>query len=49
MATIYTIGHSTRSLSELADMLQDIGVRLLVDVRTCLLSCLTWLLRLLIA
>jgi len=30
----FTIGHSTRSVSELAGMLQPVGVDLLVDVRT---------------
>ncbi|KAL4859198.1 hypothetical protein ACK3TF_000960 [Chlorella vulgaris] len=31
---IFTIGHSTRSQDELADLLQEHGVRVLVDVRT---------------
>jgi uncharacterized protein (DUF488 family) len=31
---LFTIGHSTRPLQELVDMLQANGVRLLVDVRT---------------
>lgn len=31
---LYTIGHSTRPLSELVAMLKDNGVKLLVDVRT---------------
>jgi uncharacterized protein (DUF488 family) len=30
---IYTIGHSTRSLSELLDLISQVGVRELVDVR----------------
>ena len=33
-ATIYTIGHSTRSLAELVALLQQAGVDLLVDVRS---------------
>ena len=33
MALFYTIGHSTRPLSELLDILETYGVRLLVDVR----------------
>jgi uncharacterized protein (DUF488 family) len=33
-AAIYTIGHSTRSLDTLVDMLREHGVQLLVDVRT---------------
>ena len=32
--TIYTIGHSTRSLDELAEILTAHGVRQLVDIRT---------------
>jgi uncharacterized protein (DUF488 family) len=32
--TIYTIGHSTRSLDELAELLRSAGVRELVDVRS---------------
>lgn len=32
--SFYTIGHSTRPLSELTDMLKANGVNLLVDVRT---------------
>ncbi len=31
---IFTIGHSTRSLGELADLLREAGVELLVDVRS---------------
>jgi uncharacterized protein (DUF488 family) len=34
MATFYTIGHSTRTLEELVDLLGRSGVTLLVDVRT---------------
>ena len=34
MSTIYTIGHSTRSLDELLALLQAAGVRELVDVRS---------------
>jgi uncharacterized protein (DUF488 family) len=30
----YTIGHSTRSIEEFVGLLQTVGVRLLVDVRT---------------
>jgi len=30
--TLYTIGHSRHSMKELASMLQEHGVRLLVDV-----------------
>ena len=33
MATIYTIGHSTRSLEELIESLQAHGIRMLVDIR----------------
>src|SRR5438093_5919793 len=33
MPVYYTIGHSTRSLSELVDLLQGAGVELLADVR----------------
>ena len=33
-ATIYTIGHSTRSREELVDLLHSFGVVTLVDVRT---------------
>ncbi len=29
---IYTIGHSTRPLAELTDMLEEHGIRLLIDV-----------------
>lgn len=32
--TIYTIGHSTRTVAELVAMLQPVGVDLLVDVRS---------------
>ncbi len=31
---IYTIGHSTRTVDELAAMLREVGVDLLVDIRT---------------
>lgn len=34
MATIYTIGHSTRSLDELIVALQAHGIKLLVDIRS---------------
>src|SRR5271165_4327686 len=34
MATIYTIGHSTRSLDELIAVLKAHGVRTLVDIRS---------------
>jgi len=33
MATIYTIGHSTRTLDELIAALQAHGIRTLVDIR----------------
>ena len=33
MAVVHTIGHSTRPLDELVDILRDAGVRILVDVR----------------
>lgn len=33
-ATIFTVGHSTRSLDELIGLLQEHGVLTLVDVRT---------------
>jgi uncharacterized protein (DUF488 family) len=33
-AAFYTIGHSTRSIEEFVGLLQSVGVRLLVDVRT---------------
>jgi uncharacterized protein (DUF488 family) len=33
-APIFTIGHSTREVSELADLLGQVGVELLVDVRS---------------
>lgn len=33
MATLYTIGHSTRSLDELIEALQAHGIRTLVDIR----------------
>jgi len=32
--TIFTIGHSTRSISELAELLRQVSVDLLVDVRS---------------
>ena len=32
-ATVFTVGHSTRPIEELVDMLRAAGVRLLVDVR----------------
>ncbi|MEO7174773.1 MAG: DUF488 domain-containing protein [Saprospiraceae bacterium] len=32
--TIYTIGHSTRTLAEFIEMLQSFGVRTLVDIRS---------------
>jgi hypothetical protein len=32
--TFYTIGHSTRPLTELVDMLSSNGIKQLVDVRT---------------
>lgn len=34
MSAIYTVGHSTRSLDELVDVLMSAGVGVLVDVRT---------------
>jgi uncharacterized protein (DUF488 family) len=34
VARIYTIGHSTRTLSELIDALQAHGIRTLVDIRS---------------
>jgi uncharacterized protein (DUF488 family) len=34
IATIFTIGHSTRPLPEFAEMLQANGIEILVDVRT---------------
>ena len=34
MATIYTIGHSTRTLEELAAVLREHGIRTLVDIRS---------------
>jgi uncharacterized protein (DUF488 family) len=34
MLTLYTIGHSTRSLAEFISVLQSHGITLLVDVRT---------------
>ncbi len=34
MATFFTVGHSTRTLSELISMLQGAQVQLLLDVRT---------------
>ena len=33
MATVFTIGHGTRSLDDLVSILQDAGVEVLVDVR----------------
>jgi uncharacterized protein (DUF488 family) len=33
LATLYTIGHSTRTLDELMDALQSHGIRTLVDIR----------------
>ena len=33
MATLYTIGHSTRSLQELIDALRAHGIKILVDIR----------------
>ena len=30
---VYTVGHSTRGIDELVELLQENGVRLLVDVR----------------
>ena len=33
MATLYTIGHSTRTLDELIDALRSHGIRTLVDIR----------------
>ncbi len=32
--TIYTIGHSTRSLAEFLDMLQSFGIKILADIRS---------------
>lgn len=32
--TIYTIGHSTRSLEELIEMLQSFGIKNLIDIRS---------------
>ena len=32
--TFYTIGHSTRSLDELIEMLQAASIELLIDVRS---------------
>jgi uncharacterized protein (DUF488 family) len=34
LTTVYTIGHSTRPQSELIDLLNEFGVRTLIDVRT---------------
>src|SRR5665213_35292 len=34
MPTIFTIGHSTRSIAEFVALLQQVGVNLLVDVRS---------------
>jgi uncharacterized protein (DUF488 family) len=33
MKTIYTVGHSTRTLEEFLELLQSVGIRCLVDVR----------------
>lgn len=33
MTLVHTVGHSTRPLDELTDILRDAGVRILVDVR----------------
>lgn len=33
MATVFTIGHSTRSLEELIEALQAHGIKLLIDIR----------------
>ena len=33
-ATAYTIGHSTRPLTELVDLLKHVGVALLCDTRS---------------
>ena len=33
-STIFTIGHSTRSIPEFVDVLQSVGVNLVVDIRT---------------
>jgi uncharacterized protein (DUF488 family) len=33
-STFYTIGHSTRSVAELAGLLQQVGANLVIDVRT---------------
>ena len=32
--TIYTIGHSTRSLASFLDMLQSFGIKILADIRS---------------
>ena len=32
--TIYTIGHSTRSLADFLDMLQSFGIKILADIRS---------------
>ena len=32
--TIYTIGHSTRSLAEFLDMLQSFNIKILADIRS---------------
>src|SRR4051812_6045958 len=34
MRTIYTIGHSTRTLEDFETLLEDFGVALLIDIRT---------------
>ncbi len=39
MATLFTIGHSTRSLDELIDALQAHSIETLVDIRSFPMSC----------
>jgi hypothetical protein len=34
MATIYTIGHSTRSIDDFTDLLTAYGIHELIDIRT---------------
>ena len=34
LATIYTVGHSTRSIEEFIDLLKRYGIEEVVDVRT---------------
>ena len=34
MPTIFTIGHSTRSIAEFVALLRQVGVNLLIDVRS---------------